>query len=493
MENFKTLSQLNNYLQRLVDSKLGGKKFWLKAEISNINFHRSGHTYLDFVEQKDGRIVAKSRAMIWKTEISNIKQNLGDDFNNILTKGKEILCQVSVSFHPEYGMGISIFQVDLSFSIGELEKRRLEALKKLKEQNLLETNKQRSLPLVIQKIAIIAAEGSSGYEDLLKQLDNNQYGFYFKHQLFNASVQGKSAIGEIVSQLTLLSNSDFEAIILIRGGGSKLDLEAFDSFEVSKAIAVNKKPVITGIGHETDVSVADIVANTHLKTPSAVGSFIVERASRYKSHIETTYQAISKRYQVKLEKENKFVKLTLTNVRNTAINYTQLKRGKLHQEGNRIVRLTKTRITENQQTLAASVESIKHFYKTKLSTDLNELMVTSQKIFATAKSRVSEQKSRSNEYVLSFIAAKNAFIERRLSFIHREEVKLINIHPDRILKRGFSVVRKGNNAITETTKLIEGDLLEIELYRRKIYAQFLNEEPEWKKLKELLTKKPQKS
>lgn len=492
-QNTRTLSQLTAYIDKLVTDNLGGRRFWLKAEISQISSSRNGHWYIDFVEHQQGKLVSRIRANVWKYNLESIKAELGAEFHNVLAQGKEILSEVTVHFDAVYGLSLQVHAVDLNFSIGELERRKKETIARLTREELLGRNRQIPLPTIVQRIAVISSQHASGYEDFVKQLRKNDYRFHFEITLFQASVQGVKAVPEIIRQLRQLEHSDYHAIAILRGGGSKMDLETFNDYELAKTIALHSKPILTGIGHETDVSVADMVAHAAFKTPSALGSHLVERMLNFYNGLITTHQSIINLYQRTLQGLKDQQRYTTEAIRSRAISYTQLRRGKLHQQANRIINKSKQTLASRSQWVALRMDIVSYRPFEMLRKRENENDLFARKTFNYFERLIKQEKSTLVQQSHRIHSGSLRVVERQKDRLVSQTILLRQAHPDVVLKRGFGIVRKSDHVVTKLTSLKEGDLLEIELYQRKLYAQYLNDEPQWKNLKELLTKKPQKS
>ena len=205
LPTYYSLSTILNRVKTIIDTNVAGKCFWLKVEIANINFHRSGHVYLELAENQNGNTIAKCKAIIWNYQISHIRQTLGKDFDNILKKGNEILCYTSIQFDVTYGLSILITDVNLEFAVGQIEKKRQETIDRLKKEGLIDLNKRIPIPLVIKTIALIASKDTSGYQDFVKNITENQYGYKFYIELFSSSVQGNTAEIEIVNRLKTIN------------------------------------------------------------------------------------------------------------------------------------------------------------------------------------------------------------------------------------------------------------------------------------------------
>ncbi len=286
-----SLQELNEFIRRVISLNLP-EPLWIKCEISQIGRSR-GQMYLELIEKDEisSQVLAQSRAVLWARQYQSIKRDKGNIIDQILTTGQSVLLLAKVEFSERYGMSLVIQDIDTTFTLGALALKRRETIKRLMELKLIGKNKKHSLPKVIQKIAIISSERAAGYKDFVNQLVENEWGYHFDNQLFAAAMQGDKSEEEIVHAIRRINTQPdkFDLIIIIRGGGAKLDLAAFDLFNISKAIANAALPVLTGIGHEIDESVADMVAHTALKTPTAVADFIVQHNATFEAEAEQAY------------------------------------------------------------------------------------------------------------------------------------------------------------------------------------------------------------
>jgi len=287
-----SLSELNLQIKKTLEEQLA-TSYWVVAEIAQIQVNHSGHCYLELVQKEENQVIAKARATIWAYSYRNISAWFSRITGNDLTVGMRILANAKVTYHEVYGLSLNIKDIDPSFTLGEREKARQEVIAKLEADGIMEMNKELELPQVPQSIAIISSETAAGYGDFINQLEENGHGYKIHHHLFSASVQGDKAPESIISALHKIIDSDAEVVVIIRGGGSQLDLDCFDDYELCSHIAQFPLPILTGIGHERDTSIADMVAHTQLKTPTAVAEFIIQGFIAYQSNISDLFSSIS--------------------------------------------------------------------------------------------------------------------------------------------------------------------------------------------------------
>lgn len=272
-----SLYELNEYIRRVIALNFP-EPIWINCEIAQVKESR-GNVYLDLVDQDEntGEIKAAVSANIWYKSYLFLKNKLGDLLPSLLAQGVHVKVKVTVEFHERYGLKLNIEDIDPSYTIGQLEMARQKIVQKLTEEGIIHMNKMRTFPTVIQRIAVISAENAAGYQDFVQQLTKNRYGYAFRLHLFKAALQGLNTEREVCAALDEIKSmaEQFDCIAIIRGGGSKLDLGGFDSYNIGSKIAQSPLPVITGIGHDVDQTIADIVANTPLKTPTAVAEHII--------------------------------------------------------------------------------------------------------------------------------------------------------------------------------------------------------------------------
>lgn len=275
-----TLFQLNEYIRRILALNFA-EPLWITAEIAQIGESR-GHYFLSLVqkEEEGEEILAQSEAALWEKTYRQLRRQLGITLHEVLQAGRTVKLKVQVEYHERYGLKLIIQEVDPAYTLGQLELQRRRTIEALQKAGHLRRNALLELPLVPQRLAVISSETAAGYQDFQEQLRQNPYGYAFAVTLFPSAMQGQRVADELPAQVRKINRrrSAFDAVVVIRGGGSRLDLSAFDEQIVAESLAKCKLPVITGIGHEVDETLADLVAHTRLKTPTAVAEWLIGRA-----------------------------------------------------------------------------------------------------------------------------------------------------------------------------------------------------------------------
>ncbi len=477
-----TLQNINEAVKRLIEKATGGKSFWVKAEIAAIKPASSGHTYLELVQTENGSTVAKAKANIWQGSQAVIKLELGADYDSILKEGSEVLLSVKVSFHLQYGYSLTVEAVDKDFALGDIEKRKRQCIEKLIAEGVIHRNKEIPLPTVIQQIIVIGSSESAGYKDFVKQIEENPYRYKFDHTLIHTQVQGDAARRDIVR--ALLKSKQIKTsgvIVILRGGGSKFDLDVFNDYEICKLITEQPLPVFTGLGHEIDQMVSDVVAHTSHKTPSAVGAYIISYNNHYEARQQQTWiriKDIALRYY-KLHHTWFASKKDVFSVK--SIEYTRLRRGSLHTIGTRILRKSSEVINEQKKHLQKGHQII-------TLKPISILTVRETGVLRLHHQQLKQTTSKYFELQSKHLDGYNmrVFIRHAQSKLEVERRKIVYAHtmiqladPEKISMRGFGIIRKGDKIVNREMILNQGDVLNVRVFGKNFDTQFIKYTSSW--------------
>ena len=290
-----SLYELNEYIRRVIALNFS-EPIWVDCEIAQVKEVR-GNVYLDLVyhDKNTNEITAQISANIWYKSFLFLKNKLGALLPSLLKEGTHVLIKVQVEFSERYGIKLIVEDIDPSFTIGQMEMNRQKILQKLQDEGLTHLNKLTKLPSVVQHIAVISSENAAGYIDFKNHLLQNVYGYQYEVTLFQAALQGQNTEREVCHSLdSIFENVEkYDCILIIRGGGSRLDLAWFDNFNIGAKIGKSVLPVLTGIGHDIDSTVADIVAHASLKTPTAVADFLIQHNLNFETNIADVMHWIS--------------------------------------------------------------------------------------------------------------------------------------------------------------------------------------------------------
>ena len=304
-ERHFSLQQLNLLVRDAINSCLSGV-YWLETEIAQINENR-GHCYLEFIQKEQGynTPVARAQAKCWRNTWGSIKPYFEHTTGQTLKAGMKVLVLVHPDFHEAFGFSWIVDDIDPRFTLGDMARRRLEIIKILKEEGVFDLNRELPLPLFTQRIAVISSSTAAGYGDFSRQLSDNTYGFRFTTTLFEATMQGEGVENSIIAALNAI-NADIESydcVVIIRGGGATSDMSGFDSLALAENVANFPIPIITGIGHDRDECILDMVSHTRVKTPTAAAAFLIERLATVSDRIDSAAERIASYVQQRMTAE----------------------------------------------------------------------------------------------------------------------------------------------------------------------------------------------
>lgn len=282
-----TLSQLQRQVKQTLTEQFA-LPVWVSAEVSELKVNYAGHCYLELIEKGEDDAIpkAQARATIWRNRYPHLSSYFEAETGQPLTAGIRILAQVLVSYHELYGFSLQINDIDPAFTLGEMERQKNATIRRLQEEGVWEMNRSVELPAVVQRLAIISSAKAAGFQDFTNELKKSRYAFHTT--LFEAVMQGQSAEESIIDALGRVADrmEQFDAVVIVRGGGSQSDLSCFNAYRLSNHVAQFPLPVLTGIGHDKDQSVVDMVAASPHKTPTAVAAWLVERMADLEGWLE---------------------------------------------------------------------------------------------------------------------------------------------------------------------------------------------------------------
>lgn len=438
MENYITLSALQGQLRAVIE-RYAGDAQWVVAEISECKVNYAGHCYLELVERSPGgkSPAAQARGVIWSSSYKMISGYFRFQTGSDLSAGMKVLVKCVVSYHPVYGLSLVISDIDPAYTLGETERLRRQTIAKLHEEGVFEMNKDFDLPEVMQRIAVISSPKAAGYRDFLQELNASAYRFDVR--LFASVMQGDASENSIVDALDAVAQTagEFEAVVIIRGGGSTSDLGCFDNYRLCAYIAQFPLPVITGIGHDKDVSVADMVAHTSLKTPTAVASFLVARAAEMHARLDSLYGGITDRARQTLMMEAR-------RLENLGL-----------QLGSRSTRL----LHDGMSRLDRLKEELRYAAAAQLTAGRRQCSGFGTRLGQYSAQQLAGANSWTDYAGQRLSAASSGMLQRRKAQLELLEVSVNAASPRRILARGYAIVR----GITHAKEARVGQQVTIEL------------------------------
>lgn len=455
------LSDIRGVLQRAFNGT-----YWVTAEVSNVHHSaHNGHVYFDLVETDHGVKCAYARGNLWANIASRVLPKFKEVTGGSISIGMQIMLLVKVDMHPQYGISLTIYDINPEYTLGHLERLRQETIKRLQEEGVWGLNKLQTLPFLIQKVAVITSPTAAGWGDFQNQINENKVGALFKLSMFVASMQGNDTTRSIHEAMNaiLSSNENFDVLVIIRGGGSKMDLSAFDEYHLCCLIANFPLPVITGIGHERDISVADMVAHTSQKTPTAVAEFLLRNMEEVIRQLHRAEERVTNT----LERRNEEQILHLNNLSQRAqVVLKELQQKpliSLETYSNRLSHLLVLMISKQQQCLDyflfrahRTADLFKSYFLNlqSYSTRVYSVIKLLKEMSNADKERISYHANHLEYYLTNY--------PDKLQTQQGQYDKLIKLYdPTNIIKRGFMPILKRGKTIQKTADLSVDDDLTI--------------------------------
>jgi exodeoxyribonuclease VII large subunit len=340
-----SISQLTEQIKLVLENELQ-PVYWVVGELADFRQAPQGHVYFELVEKQGNQVLAKIRSNLWQFTYRSVAAKFESVTGTSLKNGMKVLAQVSVSYHPVFGLSVNVKDIDPSFSLGERARVRQETIDRLTREGLIRLNSQLPLPKVIQRIAVISSATAAGYGDFVNQLENNPYGYKVYHRLFNSLMQGNEAVNSLLTALESVESentrSSFDAVVIIRGGGAQLDLDCFDDYRLAAQIAKFPFPIFTGIGHERDETITDLVAHTRLKTPTAVAEFLLSGFREFEENLGLALQRIDRSTRSRLREEDQKIHQLGIRARSLATQKISLEKEKVNTYFKRIEQSSKS-------------------------------------------------------------------------------------------------------------------------------------------------------
>lgn len=409
-----TLSELTGSVRDTLEATFP-ETYWVRAETSDVRVNAaSGHCYLEFIEKnpKTNQLVAKARGSIWAKVFRMLKPYFEMETGQTFTSGLKVLVKVTIEFHELYGFSLNVVDIDPTYTIGDMARKRQEIIRQLQADGVFTLNKELTFPDFPTRIAVITSPTAAGYEDFLNQLLHNQAGYPFYPKLFPALMQGEKTEESVIVALERIDacREYFDVVVIIRGGGATSDLNSFDSYLLAAHCAQFPLPIITGIGHERDDTIVDLVAHTRLKTPTAVAAFLIHCLDQQAATLNDLEERFTQEVRGWLKEES----------------YT------LQQIGSRFPMLVKNRLEKNLSALHILTAQLPGIIQQSVNREGSSLIQMKQRIRVATDCRFTHE--------IRFLELKEQFIRMA--------------SPDYILQRGYSLTLQ-NGKIVKTVKDIQ--------------------------------------
>ncbi|MBO7577927.1 MAG: exodeoxyribonuclease VII large subunit [Prevotella sp.] len=419
MEKALTLYELNSLVRETIEEELH-QKYWVEAELSEVREVR-GHCYMQLVQydrseeggkrkRYENTPIAQASAKCWQSSWQLLRPYFEKETGQRLHAGMKVLLQVYAQFHETYGFSWIVTDIDPTYTMGDMARKRQEIIRVLKEEGVFDLQKELPLPLFCQRIAVISSANAAGYGDFVNQLENNEYGFQFHTQLFPAVMQGEDVEKSVIAALEQIfrgSENTFDCVVIIRGGGATADLSGFDTLALAENVANFPIPIITGIGHERDESILDMVSHTRVKTPTAAAAFLIDH------------------------------------------------------------------LKEVLEVLIDAQERITRYAQQKLSTLDAQLSVVAEaipRLFSVVKTRQDARLDNMQEKMIMLIERRLETEQHRIQLVSE---KLKSLDPTLLLRRGYSITLHDGKVVKDVAALSAGDELETRLAYGSVRSKVL--------------------
>lgn len=448
-----SLLEITLSIQRAFKQWYSGS-YWIKAEMNKLNHYKySGHCYPDLLERQDGKVVAQIRATLWEDDYRRINSTFLKVLNEPLKDGINILFLAKVTFSPVHGLSLAIIDIDPAYTLGDLEREKLETINRLKTANLLNQNKLLPVSPLLQRIAIISVETSKGLADFVKVINGNRWGYKFFTLLFPALLQGDKAPESIMGQLRRIRRvaHHFDAVAIVRGGGGDVGLASYNHYELSHAVASFPLPVLTGIGHSTNETVVEMVAYINAITPTELADFLIQRYRNFDIPLEN--------FAVKIR----------DHARQTILSERQ----QLMDEMRFFKSVTGRAMLLQNEILNNKIQQIRQNTRSELRTQFTRiegLKMTIAKYAPIAINNRFNQVAQSNQLLAKI---SRSFLKNSHTELLAAENQLRALHPDNVLKRGYSITLHKGKSISNADAAGVGDEIETILYNGKIKSKIV--------------------
>jgi exodeoxyribonuclease VII large subunit len=434
-----TLRQVVRSIKKTLEDRYT-QNYWVKAEMHKLNRYPSGHAFPELVEKIEDKIVAQITGTIWKQQLERINTKFIEVVKEPLKEGTTLLLLVKINYSETFGLGLQILDIDPSFSLGELQKQREETLRKLEKEGLLNLNQKLHFPLLPKRIAIISADSSKGLSDFMEILKENEKSYFIFTHLFNAYVQGDVAVQSIISALSKIKKvkDHFDLVIIVRGGGAEVGMTCYNNYELCRAIAEFPLPILTGIGHSTNLNVAEMVAFRNEITPTKLAEFLLQAFREFEQETKRLNREMITHSLQLIDKTKQDFNGQVRIFKHASLRFTDSLKNELNQQ---IIELKNTTryFLKNENDAVLSLK--------------NDYRIVTKEIITAERNTLSLLSKPIKGSLLHFFERKGSDLEQL--------EKTINIlNPSNVLQRGYSLTLLNGKILSAKNKPKKGDLIE---------------------------------
>lgn len=435
-----TLTEVANSIRKTIADRYSSA-YWIKAEINKLNFYaKSGHCFPELVDKRVGRIECEMRATLWKSDFERINHNFIKTVNEPIRDGISVLLLATISFEPKYGLSLIIRDIDPVFSIGELERERRETIARLHMEEIFAKNKQVRFALLPKRIAIISVNTSKGYKDFTNVIDKNIFGYQFFYMLFPAVLQGDSAVKTIKAQLNRIKKvkHHFDAVAIIRGGGGDVGLSCYNNYGLAKAICNFPLPVLTGIGHSTNLTVSEMVAHQSAITPTELADFLIQCFHNFALPIQHAEEVV-------LQKPLELLKASSESLDSLIINMKKEARHTL---------------TGHRYLIHKCSDALVFETRLQLQSENKSIMSTSDLLARASKDVCLRNADSISTQLTSLKKVSTQLLTARTQEIEQSDRILNLVDPLNVIKRGYTITHVNGKLVKDIRNLKVGEVME---------------------------------
>ena len=434
-----TLQQVVRSIKKTLEDRYT-QNYWVKAEMHKLNRYPSGHAFPELVQKDDNKIVAQITGTIWKQQLERINTKFIEVVKEPLKEGTTLLLLVKINYSETFGLGLQILDIDPSYSLGELQKQREETLRKLAKEGLLNLNQKLHFPLLPKRVAIISADSSKGLSDFLQVLQENEKSYFIFTHLFNAYLQGDVAVQSIISALKKIKRvkDHFDIVIIVRGGGAEVGMTCYNNYDLCKAIAEFPLPVLTGIGHSTNLNVAEMVSFRNEITPTKLAEFLLQTFREFEQETKRLNREMIAHSLQLIDKTKQDFNGQVRIFKHASLRFTDSLKNELNQQ---IIELKNTTryFLKNENDAVLSLK--------------NDYRIVTKEIITAERNTLSLISKPIKGSLLHFFERKESDLEQL-----EKTVNILN--PSNVLQRGYSLTLLNGKILSAKNKPKKGDLIE---------------------------------
>ena len=434
-----TLQQVVRSIKKTLEDRYT-QNYWVKAEMHKLNRYPSGHAFPELVQKDDNKIVAQITGTIWKQQLERINTKFIEVVKEPLREGTTLLLLVKINYSETFGLGLQILDIDPSYSLGELQKQREETLRKLAKEGLLNLNQKLHFPLLPKRVAIISADSSKGLSDFMQVLQENEKSYFIFTHLFNAYLQGDVAVQSIISALKKIKRvkDHFDIVIIVRGGGAEVGMTCYNNYDLCKAIAEFPLPVLTGIGHSTNLNVAEMVSFRNEITPTKLAEFLLQTFREFEQETKRLNREMIAHSLQLIDKTKQDFNGQVRVFKHASLRFTDSLKNELNQQIIELKNTTRYFLKNENDAILSLKNDYRIVTKEIITAERNTLSLISKPIKGSLLH----------------------FFERKESDLEQLEKTVNILNPSNVLQRGYSLTLLNGKILSAKNKPKKGDLIE---------------------------------